>query len=669
MAILGGSPLGLIGLKSVPTNGMSGFNAGATRNVVVSDYNRSKALSLFSGKRRLRAWPNISDKKSYYKPATDGSNPGAEPSEAIDTTGLADVYVNDKNQLIDGYKPLAGENSKGSNLLHNNDVYDTSVLNILEKLAPTKAALRPTDFAYLKYLGVYPNNRLMIARRFVAPSGDNIMVNRTSKEVPSIATLVSWVPEGTDFLEITFGEVWTEAKADFTGMLNALGDDFSKTGMGKKAGAAGNVLPLPGFTEIFQRAFLAKIGLLEDGAENQIPAGNPNLIKEAKVRKTVPYGEAGSGLSAKISIKMTCEYELKFIAGIDPTMVWMDILGMIVRFGTSESSNYGLSQGVAAKLARWAANPYTLIQDVVSGIKNAITAAEKTLKKAVQAVYNAATDAAAKLDDGSTSGDEKEKSEKSLAVEAAKAAKDAGMKLIKALVNITETTIKGAVMKYRVEVMGIVNALTGNPSTPWHITIGNPMRPVFCSGDMLTTEVTLKLGPTLAFNDLPSSIIADFTLTNARSLGMQEIMAKFNSGYLRTVDVQKTFFETTVKFDTDGNVTSQEPVGVLPGEAKYVDMSTSGTSGTSGTNGNQGGGNGGDNKGDTSGTRGNSGDTSGTSGTRGNIGKTESPTNVEGVPGADGKKTLTKEEQAKLDKATADAKLTANKTKMTNKKK
>ena len=667
MAILGGSPLGLIGLKSVPTNGMSGFNAGATRNVIVSDYNRSKAFSLFTGKRRLRAWPNIDGKKSTFTPKAAGS--GEDQNEvadeaytALDTTGLADVYV-DGNNLVDKSTSRIGENSKGSNLLHNNDVYDTSVLNILEKLAPTKAALRPTDFAYLKYLGVYPNNRLMVARRFVAPSGDNIMVTRDSKEIPSIATLVSWVPEGSDFVEITFGEVWTEAKADFTGMLNSLGEDFSKSGAGKIAGAAANVLPLPGFTEIFQRAFLAKLGLLEEGAGASIPAGNPNLIKTAKVRKTVPYSEPGSGLMAKVTIKMTCEYELKFISGIDPTMVWMDILGMIVRFGTSESANYGLSQAVAAKLSRWAANPYMLIKDVVTGIKNAIKSAQKALTKAVWAVYNAATDAASKLDDGSTSGDEKEESEQSMAKKAAFAVAKTGLKLIDSLVAIGVEVIKGAVMKYRVEVMGIVNALTGNPSTPWHITVGNPLRPVFCSGDMLTTEVALKLGPTLAFNDLPSSITVDFSLTNARDWGMQEIMAKFNSGYLRTVDVQKTFFETTVKFDAvTGKIISEEPAGVLPGEAKYVDVSgNSGTKGTSGDNVNQGGGGGAD---------GTSANTNGTQGTQGDISKNKSPTDVkDGAPGGGDKKTLTKEEQAAADKKAADDKLVAEKTKMVNKKK
>jgi hypothetical protein len=139
---------------------------------------------------------------------------------------------------------------------------------------------------------------------------------------------------------------------------------------------------------------------------------------------------------------------------------------------------------------------------------------------------------------------------------------------------------------------------------------------------------------------------------------------------LRTVDVQKTFFETTVKFGADGKVASQEPVGVMPGEAEFKsDLGTSGTSGagTSGTNGNQGGGN--TNNGDTSGKSGDTSGTQGTQGTQGNIGKTETSTNVKEVPGSGTQKTLTKEEQAKLDKATADAKATAEKSKMTGKKK
>ena len=76
-------------------------------------------------------------------------------------------------------------------------------------------------------------------------------------------------------------------------------------------------------------------------------------------------------------------------------------------------------------------------------------------------------------------------------------------------------------------------------STPWHVTIGNPLRPIFCSGDMYTTTVQLTMGSTLAFNDLPANIKIDFTLENARPWGLQEIMAKFNTGNVRSVNVVK----------------------------------------------------------------------------------------------------------------------------------
>lgn len=569
MAILGGSPLGLVGLKSVPTiAGQSTFNGGATRNVSVVEYNRSRAGTLFSGKRRLRAWPDL---KGKFAKNDNGSVIEGE----VDTLGTSDVRFEDdkgKPSFKDGYtSPMGDASHRGQNVLHNNDVYDTSILNLVEKLSGTKGALRPSDFAYLKDVGVYPNNRLQICRRFIAPSGDNIMVK--ASDIGSLGTMISWIPENDNFLELSFGEEWEGAKADFTGMLNSLGEDFSKTNLGGIVGAAGGSIPLPGFTEIFQRQFLKSMGLMDSGAAASIPAGNPNLIKEAKVRKTIGYGQAGSGLKAKISVKMVCEYELKFISGIDPTIVWMDLIGTIVRFGTSNSSNYGLSQKVAATLGRWSRDPNTLLTDVRNKLEEVITLVKDELMKGYEAAKKEADAAAEKLkpEVDPKTGKEIEKKEPSpdkAAKTAAKEVYDASKKLLDTLVGAIQKAIKGSIMKYRVEIMGIVASLTGNPSTPWHLTIGNPLRPVFCSGDMLVDDVILKLGPILAFNDLPSSITAEFTVTNARPWGMQEIMAKFNSGYLRTVDIQKTFFETTLIVNDNGYVS--EPPGILPGATQSV---------------------------------------------------------------------------------------------------
>jgi hypothetical protein len=94
--------------------------------------------------------------------------------------------------------------------------------------------------------------------------------------------------------------------------------------------------------------------------------------------------------------------------------------------------------------------------------------------------------------------------------------------------------------KYRIALEGIARSLSGAPSTPWHITIGNPLRPIFSAGDMyMESDLALDLGPTLAFNDLPSNIKATFTLENARPWGLQEIAAKFNAGSIRVVTIVK----------------------------------------------------------------------------------------------------------------------------------
>ena len=542
MSILGGSPLGLIGITSKSVGGYSTFNGGKTRNVGVNSYNKSNAGSLFTGKRRLRAWPDI-------KPI-EGS-PGD-----FDTSGTNTVDYEQMRQ-----------NGTGDNYtqktLHNNDVYDTSILNLIEKLAPTKASLRPADFAYLKELGVYPNNRLMIARRFATPIDDNIMVNKKNTDIGSLATLITWVDNDSNFIEISFGEEWGEAKADFTGLLNSLGEDFGRknsTGLGDLLGKGMGAIPLPGFSEIFQRQFLEKIGLLETGSAAGIPAGNPNLIKEAKVRKTVGYGESGSGLMAKVSFTFETEYELKFISGIDPSIVWMDLIGMILRFGTSESSNYGLSKKHASKIKGWIANPDHLLSEMIGAIKETISGVKVEMSKKIHEIWEKAMAAADNLTND-TAKEEKPVGEQDAAKKLAyAAAKEQRKALGDLFVNLGDDVLKGTIQKYRTEILGIVNSLTGAPSTPWHITIGNPLRPLFCSGDMLTKDVKISMGPQLAFNDLPSSIKVSFTLENARNLGMQEIAGKFNSGYLRTVDVQKTFYETESIIDKNGKQTKM-PIG------------------------------------------------------------------------------------------------------------
>jgi hypothetical protein len=538
MIILGGSPLGLVGVTtdskktSNPKIQYSTFNAGKTRNINVYQYNTSEAgsqTSLFTGRRRLRPWPDI----KLRNDVKEGKYYDTQGHTEIEKT--KDTFYKTQGKKGDEYSRRD---------LHNNDVYDTSITHIIERLANTKAALRPADFAYCKDLGVYPNNRLMIARRFLGAIDDNIMVN-SSGQFGSVATIVSWLPENEDIFSINFGEVWTEADASFSGIIDGIGNDFNKKGLGDLMGGGANIIPLPGFTEILQRQLMEKMGIITQESATTIPSGNPNLIKEAKVRKTIGYDEPGSGLMGKLSFKFTAEYELKFISGIDPTIVWMDLIANFLRFGTSESIKWGLSGTFAAKMKKWLNNPSSLINDLAEQIKNAVESASRLINEQAKKLSDAfANEQRSQTVESKTGGDGPEDDPDENIEAFIKSAQKAYDKTINKVIRGLKSVLNGVVQKYKVKAIGVFNALTGAPSTPWHVTIGNPLRPIFCSGDMLTQDVQITFGPQLAFNDLPSSMRVEFTLTNARNLGLQELMGKFNSGYLRTVDVQKSFYET-----------------------------------------------------------------------------------------------------------------------------
>jgi hypothetical protein len=485
MAKMVGSPLNLVELESNDTNGVFSNYNNRTRK------NGKGSVSLFSGDRIIRP----------FGVGLNGDTPGS-------------------NNDFDSKK----------NKLHSDDLYDISINNIVDKLKGTKAELSFMDFAYLRDVGVYPNNRLMVARRFASPQPDNIMYN--SEDGKPLVTLMSWKPVGDDFLSINFGEEWESVSdGSFTGILDEIGSEFKLPGpLGKYLEGGANLIPLPGYAEKLQREFLVKIGILEPGSENQIPEGNPNIIKQAYQRKMVSPAQSGSGLKCTVSIDMECVWEQKYIQGIDPTLAWMDILSMVTRFGTSTSQTFGLSKNLDSNIKYLLQNPDKMIRTAINGIKAGLQKIVNKIKGVMKGMGNSS-------DEKSEQTDEEKKKEK-LDKEKNKLDKSSN-KITSLIAKIGDDVIDALVQKYRERIIGITNVLSGMPSTPWHITIGNPLRPIFCSGDMLVQDVQLTLGSNLSFNDLPTTITATFKLTNARSLGLQEIMAKFNSGYLRVLSYKQ----------------------------------------------------------------------------------------------------------------------------------
>lgn len=371
-----------------------------------------------------------------------------------------------------------------------------------DSLKATALMLKYDDFAYLKKLGVYPSNRLILARRFDYPIGDDLL---TSTQAPT-AIIPSWVEDGKTFIDITYGEEWANVTS-VDPSTNA-GKTFQEYGysdskVADQLKSAFGVATLPGFTDYLQYYFFNEAKLTDPNNLAILPMGNPNIIRSAKMRKLPTPGSDFEGLSYRFTITIDTEYEIKYIDGVDPTLAYFDIISNLLRFGTSESQFQFDSRfnSRAREILKNLSSGDTkvVLKEVTKIAESFIGAAGKILKKSFQTILDL-------IGLGSGSG-----------------------------VNLTEFLLSAQVKKYRLKFIGIINALTGSPSGIYHITVGNPFRPLFSSGDLYPGEQKNKitLGPELGYNNLPTTIKFTTQLTNARSCGLQEIYKKFSPRSIR----------------------------------------------------------------------------------------------------------------------------------------
>ena len=411
---------------------------------------------------------------------------------------------------------------------HSNEIYDVSTTNVINKLKDIEhLSLNYADFAYLKNFGVYPNNRLFVARRYPQPVKDDLY-SETSKPGQPLSTILGYLPtEDEDFIKLSFSEEWTQSEVSFVTLLNDLGKDFGFNlggGLGSVLEGAVNVLPAPGATLLLQRKVMKALGFISNEEDSTIPQGDPNLIKEAMNRALIDENGSGAGVKCKVSVTLKTVYEQKFINGVDPSKVFMDILHNCLNMGTSKATFYlGKQTDAANKVGTYLDE---FMSDPIKKIKEFIEAIIDGFKKQLD-------DLDKKMKDAADEDKDEDKGKTSTTDAINENLKEA----FTSVPNYVRDFIKA---KYKVKFMGIINALTGGASTPWHITIGNPLRPIFCSGDMLCSGVEVSFGPQLSFNDLPTYIEVTVTLTSARNLGLQEIFAKFNAGGIRTTDGEYT---------------------------------------------------------------------------------------------------------------------------------
>lgn len=468
--------------------------------------------------------------KKRSKPLNDPNTSGVNPTEVSplstgskgNTTGTPIVnatliYKDPKNRgNIPNY--LKQSVYKNDN---DQDPY-IALLNHFGSLKPMR--LNPADFAYLKDLGVYPINRLWVLRRYP----DNCIVPNNllawgNNAVEPISTVVGWIKykDESDFLSIRFNEVWT----DQYDMLDKLFAEILKEEFKINQSV---LVPVPGWSQGILFGILKQMGLTSDYDYNNIPTGDPNVLRQAKMRDI-----KSQGLLSSMNITLETTYEQKYINGIDPGMAMADIISNLFKMGTSDQ-RFILSNSPALQMLltqtnnqvdvdTWLKLGQTLLTGFIDGVQRFINEVVNqsgnesttiTTNTETQPVNSATTtktiDFAVKAPDQATLG-----------------------AVGNVLRNIGAILLQGTVSKYRWPLKGSIGLMSGVNTTPWHLTIGNPMSPIINLGNIVVKNVELKLSNDLGFNDMPIFTTANIEVEMGRPLGRSELERMFNNGYSR----------------------------------------------------------------------------------------------------------------------------------------
>ncbi len=357
--------------------------------------------------------------------------------------------------------------------------------------------LMPQDFAYLRDLGVFPINRLVILRRFPE---DTIVLNNLNdmdQKVVPISTIIGWIDiSDDDMFSIKVNEEWTTE----TKLIHQVITDMIKNETGINIE---KTITSPSWSEGFIYQFLVQMGLAsEDVGLDKLSTNDPNFLRESSRRDI-----DGQSLKSTFNIDIKTSYEQKYINGIDPGSAFLDIFNNILQMGTSDMK-------------------FILSGDKVSGIAKAIIGggiqegdnrSEEYIKQWSIQIQSLIETFINTIDNMLGTVKEKAKNKE----------------LMEEIKRTAAGLLAGLILKYRWPLRGSLGIMTGIPTTPWHLTIGNPFNPIISMSNLLVDDVTIGWGNEIGFNDMPTIINVSVGLSLARSLGKNEIIEIFNNAYGR----------------------------------------------------------------------------------------------------------------------------------------
>lgn len=365
-------------------------------------------------------------------------------------------------------------------------------IKIITNLEPYKQlSIDYSDLAYLRDLGVYPVNRLVILRRYA----EGVIVPHNLNEIENIkpiSTIIGWVkPEEDKLFSIGFSERWVNTSKTFWEAISDAVSQDTRVDLAKTA-------PVPGWGQGFLYQFLKGAGYVdEDFNVNEIPVGDPNVLRESSTRDIDQQG-----LNSSFNFSFNTSYEQKYINNIDSGSAFLDIIDNILKMGTSDMK-YMLG---GSKVENWMKTLNSNSSDYSENMYNEIL---KLAENFIDTLNSMTKSNPSKKDD------------------------DIDITSLDSIINSLKSGLNAAIYRFRWPLRGALGLTSGIHTTPWHITIGHPLNPVLSIGNILVENGNITFGNELSFNDIPTKIDISFEVKLSRSIGKNDILNILNNAYGR----------------------------------------------------------------------------------------------------------------------------------------
>lgn len=351
------------------------------------------------------------------------------------------------------------------------------------------------DFVYLTHYGKIPNNRLITLRRFSQPCQHDI-VSTALMPSAEVSRMLTYTDDNNNSLQsllsMSFGLNWKELQADFE-QANVVGG--SQSGLNGWMGTIAKYLdPKFGGEALYGKDRL-QINPMHD--KNKV-YGPVDSITSTHIRDR--------GLKFDQEFSITFLYSLKSIDGINAKAAMIDLLSNVLATTYNNAKFWGGARyWIGRKPSKfWNKALEMEAQMIETGLSGSFTS-----------IFNYFR---GQFENMNASNESKKE---------------------------TLKTIAGAVSKFAIakfmNVLGrpsipVMNSLlVGDPVGEWHLTIGNPLRPIACIGNLLCTGTTIEpVSNALGYDDFPVDWKVTVKLKHAMPLDRAGIEMIFNAGQRRT---------------------------------------------------------------------------------------------------------------------------------------